>query len=529
MRRPASSSGSDSSDVPPCRLASTAIPFPLMNSNTNDPTRFSCLLLDDDTGFSSMLSRLVTEEGGDPVVCSSVEEASRTLARRTVDMAVLDNRLGDGTGYEFYPLLRRRCPSAVVMMITGAPELAQAIELTRNGLFDYLTKPLAASDFVACLRRARMRLSKPESSASSEFIGRSPSLQEVRTFLRQAAQYPEAPVLLLGETGTGKDLAARSLHQLTHGARSGEAPYIALNCSAVPADMFEAELFGSEKGAYTGADKRRIGLIEAADGGTLFLDEVGEIPLPLQAKLLRFLENREYRPLGSTVNRTFAGRVVAATNRSLADEVQSGRLREDLMYRLDVLSVRLPPLRERLEDLTDLAESLLTQLAHKYTRRKPLIQPADLAALQRHRFPGNVRELRNLLERSLLRTPSEAGWLVMDLGWLKPSGFPNPTPAVPLQTGLAPAPGSPTPAAATPHPAEPLPATTHAAPSSPAFQPPPGRELGPLEVPEYQMIADALRMEGGAIRRAAARLGLTHQALLRRLQKWPELRQAAQE
>ncbi len=509
-----------------------------MNTSAHDSHRFSCLLLDDDTGFSGMLSRLVSEEGGEPVVCSSVEEAGRAIARRTFDMAVLDNRLGDGTGYEFYPLLRRRCPAAVVMMITGAPELAQAIELTRNGLFDYLTKPLAASDFVACLRRARLRLSKPDSSAGGDFVGRSTALQEVRTFLRQAAQYPEAPVLLLGETGTGKDLAARCLHQLTYGARAAETPYVALNCSAVPAEMFEAELFGSEKGAYTGADKRRTGLIEAADGGTLFLDEVGEIPLPLQAKLLRFLENREYRPLGSTVSRTFTGRVVAATNRSLADEVQSGRLREDLMYRLDVLSVRLPALRERLEDLTDLAESLLAQLAHKYSRRKPMISPADLAALQRHRFPGNVRELRNLLERSLLRTPTEAVWLVMDLAWLRPG-----VGSAALASGLAsslgttggtgaaapvpPPPAVPTALMSSPPEAPSLPTVN--SPVAPAFQPPPGRELSPLEVPEYQMIAEALRSEGGAIRRAAARLGLTHQALLRRLQKWPELRQAAQE
>ncbi|MBN9692424.1 MAG: sigma-54-dependent Fis family transcriptional regulator [Verrucomicrobia bacterium] len=483
----------------------------------NPSTRFSCLLLDDDTGFSGMLARLVAEEGGDPVTCSSVHDARQALTKRTFDLAVLDNRLGDGTGFEFYPHLRRRCPEAVVLMITGAPELAQAVELTRNGLFDYLTKPLAASDFIACLRRAKLRLSRPETASATDLVGSSPAMQEILNTLRQAAKYPEAPVLMLGETGTGKDLAARLLHQMTYGARASTAPYIALNCSAVPGEMFEAELFGSEKGAYTGADRRRTGLIEAADGGTLFLDEVGEIPLPQQAKLLRFLENREYRPLGSTVSRTFAGRIMAATNRTLAEEVRAGRLREDLMFRLDVLSVRLPPLRERLSDLNGLAETLLGQLAQKYGRRKPILRSSDLQALQHHHFPGNVRELRNLLERSLLRTPAESDWLNMDLGWL------TPTPAsVSLPTTL-PSPPFPSPVAA------PIPAAIPPAQPGSSFLPPPGRELSPLEAPEYQLIAQALREEGGGIRRAAARLGLTHQALLRRLQKWPELRQAAGE
>ncbi|HAB15848.1 MAG TPA: sigma-54-dependent Fis family transcriptional regulator, partial [Verrucomicrobiales bacterium] len=246
--------------------------------------------------------------------------------------------------------------------------------------------------------------------------------------------------------------------------------------------------------------------------GTLFLDEVGEIPLPQQAKLLRFLENREYRPLGSTDSRKFTGRVVAATNRSLREEVKSGRLREDLMFRLDVLSVRLPPLRERLGDLSSLAESLLGQLALKYGRRKPLLQQADLQALQQHHFPGNVRELRNLLERSLLKTSPESAWLNIDLGWLTPAG-PEDLPALrEFASPVAPS----------------IPSVSPTGIDS-KFVPPADRQLSPLEAPEYQLIAQALREERGGIRRAAARLGLTHQALLRRLQKWPELRKAAAE
>jgi two-component system, NtrC family, response regulator AtoC len=267
-----------------------------------------------------------------------------------------------------------------------------------------------------------------------------------------------------------------------------------LNCPNVPAEMFEAELFGSEKGAYTGAERRRTGLVEAAEGGTLFLDEVAEIPLALQSKLLRFLESREYRSLGATNTRHFAGRVVAATNHSLAGEVRAGRFREDLMYRLDVFSIHLPPLRKHPEDVDGIAEALLGQLCGKYQRTKPRLKPNDLAALRGHSFPGNVRELRNLLERSLLRTEPDEEHLSMDLAWLKGRG--EPTPSLDGEPGTM-------------------------------VVAPPNRQLTVLEQQEYELIAKALRSEHGGIRRSAAKLGLTHQALLRRLQKWPELRQVA--
>ena len=459
------------------------------------PETFSCLIVDDDAGFTAMLEPVVRDQGGRPVICGDLAEARQQLRQRVFDLACLVNILPDGTGFDFYPQLIQRCPECVVIMITGAPELSQAVELTRNGLFDYLTKPLDIDEFVACLGRARRRLSRRALAAGPEqCVGDSPAMREAMQFLRQAARHPAATVLLLGETGTGKDLAARLLHRWTFAERSPEPPYVALNCPAVPAEMFEAELFGSEKGAYTGADKRRTGLVEAAEGGTLFLDEVAEIPLTLQAKLLRFLESREYRALGSSVTRHFTGRVVAATNRDLGEEVRRGRFREDLMYRLDVTAIRIPPLRERLADLDALAEFLLGQLCEKYQRRKPDLHPADLETLRSYHFPGNVRELRNLLERSLLRTPEHADTMRIDLGWLRPAArAPQPTEA----------PGSSP---------EPIPAE---------------RKLSPLEAQEYRLIRDTLREEGGAIRRTATRLGLTHQALLRRLQKWPELRHVA--
>jgi len=456
--------------------------------------QFTCLLVDDDVGFASMLANVVAEEGGKAVQCHTLAAARDQVKEREFDVVILDNSLPDGSGYEFYPYLARRSPGSVVTMITGAPQLAQAVELTRNGLFDYLTKPLDAHVFAALLGRAKLRLRRASlESEADTFLGDSPAVREVMLQLEQAARHGQATVLLLGETGTGKDLAARLLHQRTASQIGAKGPYVALNCPNVPADMFEAELFGNEKGAYTGADRRRAGLAEAAEGGTLFLDEVAEIPLALQAKLLRFLETREYRPLGGTNLRHFTGRLVAATNRALSEEVRAGRFREDLLYRLDVFSIRLPALREHLADLPGIAQALLDRLCEKYKRSKLSLITADLRALESHTFPGNVRELRNLLERSLLRTEPAAHELRMDLAWLKAR-------------------------------AAEAPVASQSLPPAPAVDRP---GLSALEQQEYELIARTLVSENGGIRRAAAKLGLTHQVLLRRLQKWPELRQAA--
>ena len=456
----------------------------------NSHSHFSCLIVDDDSGFASMLTKMVQQQGGRVTGCGDLKSARGEIGRGVFDVVVLDNRLPDGTGYEFYSELERVCPQSIVIMITGVPELSQAVELTRNGLFDYLTKPLNVNDFAACLKRVQQRLSHPDPFAgTAELMGNSTAIREVIQSLTQLARHATSTVLLLGETGTGKDLAARMLHRLTAANRSPEPPYVPLNCSAVPAEMFEAELFGAEKGAYTGAEKKREGLIAAAEGGTLFLDEVTETPMPQQAKLLRFLDSHEYRPLGGNALRQFTGRVVAATNRTLADEVRQGRFREDLMFRLSVATVRLPPLREHISDLELLTQKLLAELCDKYDRKQPTVRQSDIIALRDYHFPGNVRELRNLLERALLRTSETAAVLAFDSAWLS-SGARVETASV--------------------------------GKSRPSL--PPDRQLNALETQEYCLIQEALRCEDGGIRRAAARLGITHQALMRRLEKWPELR-----
>ncbi len=453
--------------------------------------KFSCLIVEDDAAFSALSAQVVRDEGGAPVLAGNLAAAREAVASRAFDLVLLDNHLPDGKGYDFFAQLARRNPDAPIVMITGAPDLGEAVTLTRNGLFEYLTKPLGVEALAACLQRAKLRLATRAAPASAvECFGETPAMRAVLAQLRQAAKHAASTVLLTGETGTGKEVAARALHALAF--PDGQGPFVAVNCAALPGEMFESELFGAERGAFTGADRKRAGLAAAAADGTLFLDEIAEVPLASQAKLLRLLEAREFRALGSTETQPFTGRFVAATNKVLADEVKAGRFREDLLFRLDVFAVELPPLRQRRADVPGLAELLLSQLAKKYSRRKPLLQADDLTKLSAHDFPGNVRELRNVLERSLLKTAEDAKWLALDANWLARSAASVPT-SVPVPVV----------------PIAPLPAD---------------RQLSPLEAQEYRLIRETLQETNGGIRRAAAKLGMSPQALLRRLEKWPELR-----
>ena len=445
--------------------------------------------------FATLSANVVHEAGGQVTMVHKLADAHPIIAAKTFDLILLDNHLPDGKGYEFFNQVSRRNPDSPIIMITGAPDLGEAVSLTRNGLFEYLTKPISVDSLAAALGRAKLRMQTRQAPATAiEMFGESPAMREILQQLTQAAKHAASTVLLTGETGAGKDLAARVLHQLSY-PKSG-APFIAVNCAALPAEMFESELFGAERGAFTGADKKRGGLVAAAAGGTLFLDEIGEVPLALQAKLLRLLEAREYRSLGSTETQPFTGRFVAATNKNLMDEVKAGRFREDLLYRFDVFSVELPPLRRRRVDIPGLAELLLGQLAKKYARSKPLFTAEDMAKLTAHDFPGNVRELRNVLERSLLKTTDDAKWLALDVNWLNRNSASSATHTI--STPVA------------------------AATSDEAI--PPERNLSPIEAQEYRLIRETLRVANGGIRRAATKLGMSPQALLRRLEKWPELR-----
>lgn len=480
---------------------------------------FSCLIVEDDPAFAALVSEVVRSEGGRPTHCPTLREALAVVEQRGFDLMLLDNHLPDGRSYDFFHKITRRHADAPVVMITGLPNLSEALSLTRNGLFDYLTKPVTADALTACLKRARLRIQStaPAAPDPQTALGTSAAMREVLGKLRQAAQHAGATVLLTGESGAGKDVAARALHRLSFGSRSDTAPYVAVNCAAVPADMFEAELFGAERGAYTGADRKRVGLVATAQGGTLFLDEIGEVPLPLQAKLLRFLEAREFRVLGATDVQNFDGRFIAATNKSLRAEVEAGRFREDLLYRIEVQVVEIPPLRQRREDIPALCGTLLGQLGSRYGRTPPLIREEDARALDQYAFPGNVRELRNILERGLLRTPRESKWLALDPVW-----FENRASSSAARPSTPTAPDNPVPAPAQPHA---TPAKAPAQPSTAGELPAERASLTPLEAQEYRMVRAALQECRGGIRRAAAKVGLSPQALLRRLEKWPELRE----
>lgn len=478
--------------------------------------KFSCLILEDDPCSAKIVADAIRAEGGSVLVCDTIESARRAIEQDHYDLAVLDHNLPDGFGSDFFYYMVERRELTIAIMLTGFPQLPKAVELTRNGLFDYLTKPFALHDFTACIRRAILRFRQNELDlAFPDYTHQSEPMREISRMIQHAANHAQATVLLSGETGTGKDITARIIHQLTFKKQAENRPFISLNCSTLPPDMFEAELFGAQKGAYTGAHQLRTGLCEAANGGTLFLDEIAEVPMALQAKLLQFLETFEYRRLGSPETLKFEGRIIAATNKSIPDEVAQGRFREDLWYRLDVLVIHLPPLRERKDDIPNLTDVLLDKLSRKYGHQRMSVRPEDMALLNAYDFPGNIRELRNLMERSLLQTPRDQSWLQLDNVWLKKNRKNVPLPAAAAaKEPAAPEPppkSAETALSATPSPVAPLPG-----PST-------GRG-NLLEEGEFALIQKALIEENGVIRRAAIRLGLTHQSLLRRLEKWPELR-----
>lgn len=449
------------------------------------------MVVEDDRAFQAMVAQLLESLGGQVRAAGTISEAVAQFEKQAPELVLLDNHLPDGRGYEFYERIRRKAPDVPTIMITGIPQLGEAVALTRNGLFDYLTKPVEMDALTACIGRALLRIkSQTQESASENWLGDSPAMRQVKIQLEQAARHLAATVLLTGESGTGKDLAARVLHRLSFPDDAARHSFVPVNCAAVPAEMFEAEFFGAEKGAYTGAGQKRVGLVSAALGGTLFLDEIGEVPVSLQPKLLRLIETGEYRSLGSTTTQKFSGRLVAATNRALKADIAAGKFREDLYFRLAMLEIVLPPLRERRDDIPQLAEALLKQVALKYERRVPLLQADDLERLKRHNFPGNVRELRNVLERSLLKTPDDARWLGLDANWEDATGQVR---SVETRNELT--------------------------------LPPERAALPLVEAQEYRVIAQALKDSNGGIRRAAGVLGMSPQSLLRRLDKWPELRQ----
>ncbi|HEY1908500.1 MAG TPA: sigma-54 dependent transcriptional regulator [Myxococcaceae bacterium] len=368
----------------------------------------SILLVDDDRGFSSLAQAALAREGHPVVLARSLHEAREAVERAAPELVVLDRRLPDGDGLDYLPELKAQLPSTPVVMVTAHGDIQSAVDAIRAGAADYVAKPVDLTDLVMRAQRAmgeqnlRERLSRVEAELSGRrrlVPPRSPAMRQVLEMLGRIATSPRSPVFLLGPTGAGKEVLARHVHAMGVGE---DAPFVHVNCAALPESTVESELFGHEKGAFTDAKQARRGLVEVASGGTLFLDEVGELPLPLQAKLLTFLDSGRFRRVGSSSEEGSSARVVAATNRNLELEIREGRFREDLWFRLSVFAIHVPPLRERPEDILPLAEQLLSELGQELGRKGFRLGEQGRARLQNYPFPGNVRELRNVLERALV-------------------------------------------------------------------------------------------------------------------------------
>jgi DNA-binding NtrC family response regulator len=378
----------------------------------SSPLRGSILLADDEEGILKTLGRALREEGHQVTATTSAAEASRLLAERPFDVLVVDHRMPGRTGLEIIRDLAAAVPEAErpqVLMMTAHATVENAIEAMRLGAYDYLQKPFEVDELLVAVRRALEHQSLTRqhryllSEREEEFghygiVGRSRAVQELLRKIELVAR-SKSTVLVTGETGTGKELVARAIH-----ARSSqsEMPLIKVNCAAIPEALLESELFGHVKGAFTGATASRRGRFALADGGTIFLDEIGTLGLAVQAKLLRVLQEREFEPVGSERTESVDVRVIAATNRDLRAMVADGRFQEDLFYRLSVIPIELPPLRERTEDVPALVDHFLRKHAQRLGRRFEGIEPAALERLSAYHWPGNVRELENTVERAVV-------------------------------------------------------------------------------------------------------------------------------
>jgi len=376
-------------------------------------TRPTVLLIDDEENLLASLIYGLKAHDIDAEGAKDAPEGLFKLERRIPDMVFVDLCLPDVSGIELLSTIKARHPHLPVAMISAHGDIRVAVEAVKVGAIDFIAKPFELEDIVSLIqnaatngpssRRQPRRLRQTEED-QDEPIGNSPAMLALREQVEILARSSARIILLLGPSGTGKGLVARLLHQTS--ARA-DGPFVVVNCASLPENLLEAELFGAERGAYTGAHQKRIGLVELAEGGTLFLDEVGELPLALQAKLLRFLESRAFRPVGGAAERIANVRVVAATNRNIEDEVKAGNFRADLFYRLNVVPIKVPSLADRRADIPPLA-AFFAQTHAKVEGCCPItFSPATLEQMTSYNWPGNIRELRNLVERLTILHPGQ--------------------------------------------------------------------------------------------------------------------------
>ena len=431
-------------------------PYPAKPVQRPGASGNSLLVIDDEPDLRTLYEMTLLREGYEIETAGSVEEGFARLAKRSFSAVITDMRLPDGSGLDLLRRLDEEGRSEKAIVITAYGSAENAVEALKAGAYDYLTKPVDLKQFRAVVASALGRLSSANeglsaagamagamaaasaaaaaspgpvsagapataaplvagrskapaptpagSTALARMAGASEAMQEVRALVHKVAR-SMAPVLVQGESGTGKELVARAIHEVS--SRQGQ-PFVAVNCGAIPEQLLEAEFFGYRKGAFTGAAEDRAGFFQAANGGTLFLDEIGDLPLAMQSKLLRAVQERAVRPVGAVAEQQVNVRLLSATHKDLASEVHAGRFRQDLSYRLNVIQIRVPPLRERLGDLADITSQVLQRIARDAgVHPPPRLSAAALRQLSRHAFPGNVRELENLLHRAVALCDSD--------------------------------------------------------------------------------------------------------------------------
>ena len=371
------------------------------------------LIIDDEEALRKLLGRIISLEGFHTEQASTLKEGAQILSHKNIDVVLCDVKLPDGNGVDFVKEAKQKYPFNEFILLTAYGNIPDGVQAIKNGAFDYIAKGNDNDRIVPLLHQAMGKVTGQKKPAVKikdgntytfkNIIGESSAIKEAISLATRIA-VTDTTVLLLGETGTGKEVFANAIH--TNSKRASKS-FIAINCSAFTKELLEGEMFGHKAGAFTGATKDKKGLIELADGGTLFLDEIGEMPIDLQAKLLRVLENGQFIKLGDTKTSQVDVRIIAATNRDLVNEVANGNFREDLFYRLNVFAIKLPSLRERTEDIPLLAIHFIHEYAEREKRPPVYLNKEAIQLLQQHSWRGNIRELKNIMQRAVILTDNE--------------------------------------------------------------------------------------------------------------------------
>ena len=374
-------------------------------------SKATVLIVDDEKGIIDTLSSIIEDEGYDVITASSGEKGLKMFSKHNPDIILLDIWMPDMDGIETLKHIRALDKDVSIIMISGHSNIDTAVQAIKLGAYDFLEKPLSLDKVLILITRAleKQTLEKENVALKSsiseqwEMIGESPKIIELKDKISKAAA-SQGRVIIFGESGSGKELVARALHNA--GSRK-DKDFIEVNCAAIPQELIESELFGHEKGSFTGAFEAKKGKFELADGGTLFLDEIGDMTLTTQAKVLRIIETQEFQKVGGSKKIKVDVRIIAATNKDLEEEIQKAQFREDLYFRLNVIPIYVPPLRERKDDIPLLIEYFLQNLARQYGQKKKQVSKATLRALMEYDWPGNVRELKNTIERLMIMNPDE--------------------------------------------------------------------------------------------------------------------------